>query len=455
MAAMLVLPLAGHAQDQSSSNGSQQIPGTPKPAGKSGAIVGVSDNGGQDQEPSNSGAPPIQELGRGGWLVGVSPLHWGALSIGSFDFSGGYNDFRGVTPGEPVGHFYTSQIGTSVIFSPTLSRTNLAFQWRPSVGFVNGQFVNNVTNQDVSFDFTRSLTSRLSLKFQERFSYLPAQYVFSEGFLFAAETRQNQSVRNGFLDGPGTWLTNTASITLEYALSPRTTLTFTPSYNYSHLINTKTAFGAPQAPGAPLVGSSEYSGSASLGYRLSPFKTVGLFYNANVVKFENSPQYVPYSTIGASYSQQLSPTWFITGSAGASTAAFTSGGSNSWTYSLSGDLEKRFHRSSFSLAYTRGLSLTHYASRNFTDRVDVRYETQLGPRIDTGMAFGYQRVNGPPVLSGKYYNGWLNYSFLQSLSLRLTYVHQNQAGDAFQVFTETRDSAYVTLQWDPLHHPRW
>jgi hypothetical protein len=105
--------------------------------------------------------------------------------------------------------------------------------------------------------------------------------------------------------------------------------------------------------------------------------------------------------------------------------------------------------------YTRGLSLSQYASRNFTDRVDATYQAQLGRRLNAGIGFGYQHVDGPPIISGKYYNAALGYSLMRSLSLQATYRYQNQSGDSTQIFTETRTTAFLTLQWDPLHHARW
>ena len=451
-ATLFAFPLITWAQESSSALPPTQT--DPKPAGKTG-VVGVIDNpDGQDQAPNNSGAPPIQELGCGRWLEAASPLHWGSLSLGSFDFSQGYDDFRGGTPGGLVGVFHTSVFGTSVVYNPRLSRTNLAFQWRPQAAFVNGNFVNNLSNQDASFDLTTMLSPRLSMRFQDRFSYLSAQYVFSEGLLFAAQTPLNHSVQASFLDGPGTWLTDTATLSFGYALSPRTDLTFTPGFNYAHLINRNSAFGGGPTPSAPLIGSNEYFGNVSLNYKLSPLRSVGLFYSLNSVKFENNPSYVSYNTAGILYSQQFSPTWFFRGSAGASTSAFNSTGPRSWTYTLSTDLEKRFKRSSVSINYTRSLSLIQYAYRNFTDRVDLNYQTQLTSRINAGLGFGYQRVNGPPLVSGKYYDAKLGYKLLPSVSLLATYTYRNQTGDSRQIFTETRNTAYLTLQWDPTHRAR-
>jgi len=452
----LLLPFSGltRAQD-ATSTASQQSSGDAKPAGRSGA-VGVVQPSGDDQSSTNSGAPPIQELGRGGWLGEASPLHWGSLYIGSFDFTEGYDDFRSAAANSLTGVFHTSVLSTTVVFNPRLSRTNLAFQWHPQVGFVNGKFASNLTNQDVSFDLATLLTPRFSVRLQNHFSYVPAQNVFAEGFLYAAVTPQNNSVQASFLDGPGIWLTDSALVSFGYALNPTTDLIVSPSFNYAHLLQSSSALGGTinATPAPLLIGSQAYAATANLSHRLSPLKTIGLFYSLNAVKFEETTSYTTYNTIGGSYSQQLSPTWFVTGSAGASNAAFSGGGTKTWTFSGTGQVQKTFQRSSLALAYTRGLSLNQYASRNYTDRVDLTFGSQLTQRLSAQLGFGYQRVNGPPLLSGKYVNPQLGFQLLPSLKFLATYIYRDQVGDTTQVFSETRQTAYLTLSWDPLHHIR-
>ncbi|HKT48016.1 MAG TPA: hypothetical protein VJP87_10880 [Candidatus Acidoferrales bacterium] len=444
------------AQDQQQGSSQQSSSSDAKPAGRTGAVGVVQTGEGGDISPTN-GAPPIQELGRGNWLANtVSPLHWGSLSIGSFDLTEGYNDFNSSATNSLNGVFHTTFLSTSVIFSPRLSRTNLAFQWHPQVGFINGHFVNNLSNQDVSFEVSTSLTSRLSVRFMDHFSYVPAQNVFSEGFLYGAETRQNNSVQSPFLDGPGNWLTNTALATIAYAINPTTDLEVTPSFNYTHLLSNSSALG--QTVGIPtgvaLIGGRDYNGTVNLRHRLSPLKTVGIYYSLDAVKFETTPSYSTYNTIGGSYSQQLSPTWFMTLTAGASTAAFNANGPKTWSFSGSAQLQKRFRSSSLSLAYSRGLSIDRYVTRNFTDRVDASYNTQLTRRFSAQLGFGYQRVDGPPLIFGKYASPQLSYQLLPSLSLLATYVYLDQSGDTTQVFTEVRHTGFITLSWTPFHLKR-
>lgn len=442
-------PLAW-AQDDSSSAAAQQ--GGPKPAGKTGAVTAVDNSNSQDQSTSNSSAPPIQELGHGSWLnSAASPLHWGSLAVGSFDLTQGYDEFTGGL-NQPNGVFRTTVFGTSVVYNPQFSRANLAIQWNPLIGAVNGRFTNNLSNQNVSVDLTEALTPRLSMRLQDRFSYLPARNVFAEGFLLPAENSAIHSVQGGFLDGPGIWLTNNAAISLTYGLSARTDLTFTPSFNYSRLINASTPLAGSDNSTA-LVGSKQYTGTVGLNHRLSATTTAGLYYGLNVVQFENTSNKIFYQSIGGTYSRQLTTSWFFNGSLGATTYGIDVGGTGSrqWTTSAMADLQKQFRSSAVTMTYARSLALGQYARTNLTDRVDVGYDVRLMKRMSARLGFGYQHAGGVLPISGKYGSAVLGYQLLPNLVLSTSYIYREQVGDLTQVFTETRNTAIVRLSWDPLH----
>jgi hypothetical protein len=442
------------AQDVPTQTSTGQTASDLKPAGRIGIAGMVQDSGSADPSLGNSGAPPIEALGGGGWLQDVSPLHWGSLYISSFNFSEGYDDFSGGSPGSLSGAVHSSVFGTSVVFNPRFSRTSVALQWQPQAGVVNGRFADNLNNQNVSLDFATLATPRLTVRFQDRFSYLPTQNVFAEGFLYTPQSVDNHSVQGAFLDGPGVWLTNSATLSLAYGLSPITTLTVTPNFNYAHAIkNSSAASGGVSESQLSLIGSKQYGATVSLNHSLSPMRSVGLFYGASGVKFDNARSAVWYHSMGVTYSQQLRPSWFVNLATGATTSSFGTG-TNGWSFSGSADLEKHFQNSSATLAYTRGLSLNQYAFGNFTDRVDLRYTASLTRRTTATMGFGYQHVSGAAGISGRYTQGQLGYQFLRNLSIMLTYVYRDQVGDAIQVYTETRHTAFVMVQWDPLHMRR-
>jgi hypothetical protein len=423
------------AQDESPSTGQTPQAGGTKPAGKAGALA-IPDS--SDQAPTGSAAPPIQELGRGGWLGGTtSPLRWRSLYINSLEIDQGYDQFSGGSS-TPTGIFRTSFLQASVVYDLQLSRSRLAFQWLPEVGSINGHFANNLSNENVGLDYGTLLTPRLSMHIRDQFEYSTARNLFFDSYLYAAQTPGNQSVQNTFLDGPGTRLANNAMVTVDYRLSPTTDLVLTPGFNY-----------AKQSAGSKIiVGSKEYTGAVHVTHQFSPTMSAGLLYITNAVKFDNVAGYVIYHTVGGSFTKQLSPTWFFNSALGVSRATIN-GSSSYWTLFGDAVLQKKFRVSSVGLTYSRGLSLEQFATQYYTDRVDLAYSMQLTRRLFASVGSGYERAGGSQKVSGEYASSQVGYNLLRSLSLIGTYTYRSQVGDLSQLYTETRHTGYITLRWTP------
>jgi len=425
------------AQDEPSSTGQAPQAGRTRPAGKAG-VLAIPDSSAEDQEPTGSAAPPIQELGRGGWLgASTSPLHWRSLYVSSVEIDQGYDQFSGAS-GTTPGIFRTSFFQSTVVYDLQLSRSRLAFQWQPEVGSINGHFANNLSNENVGADYSTLLTPRISMHVRDQFQYSTARNLFFDSYLYAAQTPGNQSVQNTFLDGPGTRLTNNATVTIDYRLSPTLDLALTPGFNYAN-----------QSAGSKIiVGSKEYTGAAHLTRQFSPTMSAGVVYIANVVKFDNVAGYGIYHTVGGSFTKQLSPTWFFNSTLGVSRSTIN-GGASYWTLYGNAVLQKKFRTSSVGLTYSRGLSLEQYATRFYTDRVDLAYSTQLTRRLFASFGGGYERAGGLQRISGEYGSSQVGFNLLRSLSLVGTYTYRTQVGDLNQIYTETRHSGYITLRWKP------
>ena len=234
-------------------------------------------------------------------------------------------------------------------------------------------------------------------------------------------------------------MTNTVSVSVAYQLTERTTLTVTPSFNYVHSYNPNSSI---------FLGSKQYGGLVSVNHKLSTTKTVGLFYSENLVKFDNNSSTIPYTSFGGLLSDEITPTWFVNAALAAAPSTY---GSLKTIWSMSGqiDVQKRFRTSSASLAYTRGLSLNQYSSQHFTDRADLSYSIQLTRRVNAGAGIGHQSVSGPPPFSGTYASATLGYQLLPSVFITGSYIYGNQVGDNVQIYTQTRNSGFVTLSWMP------
>lgn len=436
----LLAPALTWAQDAPS--GATQSSSGAVPVAKAGAVGGaLTSIGGSDSDAAaTSSAPPLQQLGHGSWLTpSLSPLHWGSLYVGSAEVLEGYQDIR--FTGLPKDILRTTLFGTNVVYDTSIRQNHLALQWQPQIAIVNGQVLNNLNNENLGAAYATALTPRLTLGLHDQLAYVPINNIFSNNIFSPATVASLQSVQNPFLQGPGAWLTNTATLSVGYQLSERTSLTVAPSYVYVR------SYG-PTSSEFP--GSKQYGGSASLNYQLSETKTLGFFYSEDLVKFDNVAEGIPYTSFGGSFIDQVTPTFFVNATIAAAPSTY---GTSKTIWSMSGyvDVQKRFERSTVSLAYSRGLSLNQYNSQYLTDRADFSYTIQLTQRTTAGAGIGYQRVFGPPLYSGEYGSATVGYQLLPSVAISAVYLYGNQTGDNVQIYSEKQSSAFVAVSWAPPH----
>lgn len=434
----LVMPVLSRAQDASSQGAGSS---GAVPVATSGAVggvlgsIGTSDSSGAVTTPT---APPLQQLGRGSWLgPSLSPLHWGSLYIGSAQFLQGYDAIRFSGAGNDI--LRTSVIGTNVVYDTAIRGDHLAFQWDPQIVFVNGRFLNSLNNENLSLGYATAVSPRLTITVRDALAYVPVNNIYQVNIFSPTEAAVLQSVQNPFLQGPGSWLTNTASVSVAYQLSERTSLIATPTYVYTNTFNSNPAS----------FGSKQYLGSVSLNHNLSETKTIGFSYSENVVKFDSaSSPSLPYASFGPTFVDQFSPTWFMNASVA---ATFSTYGGPQTVWSASGyiNVQKSFQTSVITLDYSRGLSLNQYTSHYLTQRADLSYSIRLTRRVSAGAGAGYQSVSGPPRFSGAYASAKAGYQLLPSVGISANYLYGNQTGDNIQIYSEKQNSVFLSLSWAP------
>jgi len=283
------------------------------------------------------------------------------------------------------------------------------------------------------------LTPRLSLNIGDRFTYYRSNNSFVDIFLDADPT-SGTTLQKDFIQGPASWLTNSTNASFSYALSARSRLNVTPSFLYAHTSGQATSTTAPDA--------REYGVSANYQYDLTPRSTVTALYTEETATFGGSSFKTIYQTVQGGYSHGFNGGWSVSGSFGFITANFESG--RSWSESGSASVVKVFRRSRIALAYSRGHGFSGYITRQFSDRVDLTYQQNIGRRINIGGSAGYLRdLNAANAIWGKYTQGNVSYALTPTVSLFANYVHKWQRGDNQQVFNGSTDFLRVGAQWMP------
>ncbi len=390
----------------------------------------------------------IRQIGTSGLLAGNREgIGWGSLYIPSAGVSGIVDQFEG-TNTTPGATYTAAVLQTTVVYDHKIGASRIALQYQPSMAIAEGQVVGNFSNQNTSLDWLIYTRPRWNVRFSDGFRYYYTQQSVGLSYL-DVNTVTSGVATNNFLDGPGRWLSNHAYMSVAYALSRRSSIAITPNYTFSEA-------GA----GVNLTRGSSYGGSVSWNYRTSERQTVGVQYTGQLLHeaglgtstlTTGAPTDTIFHTIAGTAGRQLSATFFVRGSVGATTSAF---GQNARQWSVYGTfgLVKQLGRSSIGLNYSRGDTLSNGLIANqYADRVDLTYQSQISTRLNWSVGGGYLRQ----VQSGGF-AGWYATSDVQfllapraGLFATFDYYRKNQGANANNLFSGNRNIYSFGLRWQP------
>lgn len=402
------------------------------------------DSNPEPPHPPIAPASALFRLGGGGLLTtNQSPLRLGPLYVSSAEVFGGMDR---LTPSDstlpPL-----SQTGTvfrsDIVLDEVYKQSRFTAQWEPHLSIFDGVTRGDAENINVLGQTTFQFNERLGLTLSDNFSDIASRLLYGDFFFASGLAETPASQQNSFLDAPGHAISEQALALLTYRLSPLTTISFQPSYNYFHT-NTTTAL---------LNSSQEYAGVLSLTHTTSPRTTVGMGYTASEVLFPTGSESVLYQTVSGTLVHLLSPSFSFNGTAGFSTFT-TPGTPRSWTFAGSATVVKSFRKSHISLGYNRGLYLADYTTSAFTDRVDAQASVDLNQRINVVVGGGFQRESRTDGFQGRYADGALNLRLAPTLTLYGRYTFSYQSGDQMFLTTGTRNLYLVGLRWDAGIRPK-
>lgn len=447
IAAILMLPNSNLAQETGQASG-QSNPSTQAASKKTDS---------QGAEPASPvglewADTYIHQIGSSGLLAGRREgIGWGSLYIPSASVTGVVNRFE-TTSTLPGTTFDAVVLQTSVVYDHTLlGGSRLAVQYAPSLAIANGQVVGNFSNQNTSLDVLIYTRPRWNIRFGDTFSYYYAQQSFGRAY-FDVNPVTSGRVTNNFLNGPNSWLSDSAYLSIAYALSIRSSISVTPAFVYS-----KSGGGMHPAH------AGSYGGNVNWNYRTSARQTVGIQYTGQLIHGTFAAFLSPlsvssdalYHTVAATAARQLSATWFVTGAVGATTSSYsqpTQPSLRQWSFYGSAGLVKHLGRSSVGLNYSRGDTLSNgLLSNQYADRVDVTYRNQMSKRLSGTVGWGYLRQ----IQSGGF-SGWYASSDVQFLLAPRTglfsffsYSHTNQSANASNLYAGNSDYFSFGLRWQP------
>jgi len=409
------------------------------------------------KQPEKSDASPAGALGAG-WLdtyfyqIGTAGLlagnreglHWGGLYIPNASATGVIDRFEG-TQTVPGQLYNVAVLQTTVVYDHFIGHNNrLALQYQPSIAFANGQVFRDFSNQHTSLDLLLFTRPRWNVRFSDGFLYRYAQRGVGYPY-FDANPVTSGTVRNGFLDGPTRWLSDSANLTIGYALSPRSMVGITPNYTFSE-----------SGSGANFARGVSYGGNVNWNYRMSERQTVGLTYYGQLIRETSGTTFDTfYHTLAGKMGRQFSATWSIQGSAGITTSTSSiPKSSRGWYFYGSLEAIKQFSHSSIALNYSRGDTLaTGLISSQYADRADMSFQKRISPRLSWSIGGGYLHE-----VQNRASGAWYASSHAQfllapraGLNATLDYSHKGQrlGNVATDLFSGNRDIFTFGLMWQP------
>lgn len=440
---------ASWAQESSTPGTNQQ----PKSAGSTGTLTPDSQSDTSDT-PSSSGpptpyAPTLRDAGTGLPLFGTtSPLRWGSFSVSTFQAIGIHDSLE-----QPAGTIETDLaiFRLGLMFDHRLFRNSnrLVLQYFPQMALTDGRIhANGAMNNDISVGTTFRLTPRLTLALQDSFTQTHSNPLIPENYL-ASNGDAGAIVQNNFLDTNGSFIADQATATLEYSLSPRTIITFSPAYRYSRATNSFPSY---------LANAQTYTGTFSVAHRFTPSRTAGVAESIEYMKVagpSQSSQDVLYNTISGFVSQQLARTFWIAANVGAVNQNFFDlSGGNRWGVNGGFSLIKTFPpRVSLTAAYTRGVIFANYVTLQRSDRVDGSIGFRLTSRISWTNSVGYYRTLETAPTIGKYGISGVQYRFFGNFNLFTTYAYTFQNDSTVQLIPGNRQTLAYGISWQPAALP--
>lgn len=393
----------------------------------------------------------IHQIGSAGLLAGNREgVGWGSFYIPYASATGVFDRFE-AAGSVPASTYTAAVLQTALVYDHRLRTSRFAIQYSPSMAIAEGRVVGSFSNQNTTLDFLLFARPRWNVRFSNAFSYYYTQTAFGSPY-FDVNPTSGGMVTALFLNGPARWLSDSAHVSISYALSRRASLTVTPDFTYSE-----------SGIGTNLTHAAAYGGNVSWSYRTSERQSVGVQYSGSLIHetfsasspgTTSSSSDTLYHTIAGTAARQLSSTLLVSGSAGVTTASNTQAALNSreWSFYGTFGVAKQLGRSSLGLNYSRGSTLSSgLISSRYADRIDATYSSRVVRRLGWLIGGGYLRQVGTSGFSGWYTASEAQFLLAPKAGLFsfFNFTHNNQGTNTANLYAGNRDFYSFGIRWQP------
>lgn len=406
----------------------------------------ASDNLPTNPGPADPYGPQIKQIGTGLPLLGTSttPLRWGDFSIPSFEYIGLHDSFD-PAGGTPSPWTNITILRTGIMFDHYIKKNRIVLQYLPQMAVFQGQVHANAgANNSVSYGMSFDFTPRLNLTIQNLFTQVHDNQLIPERYL-ATDAFAGGAVQNNFLNVNGSFISDTVGATLQYQLSPRTTVTVSPLFRYAEATSNQITY---------VANGNTYQGVATLGHALTPRRSVGVIESYQLIEQTTGTKAASahFNTTGGFYSEQLARSLWVTAHVGAEHQVYSDlPGAAHWGLSFGATAVEAFSQTvGLTVAVTRGVTFNNYLTTRRSDRVDALIGTHLFSRIVFNNGGGYYRELGDnPRTSGKYVTTSMDYKLSSGFTAFTSFAYNFQNSSTPQLLSGLRRTLSWGLRWQP------
>jgi hypothetical protein len=379
------------------------------------------------------------------WIGSGTPFRIGPISLGGIDLIGVYDQFHPANDPQ-VRDTRLALLRANIVFAKTFKKSLFVVQYVPELAMLNGEVRGGADgNHDFTLGQVFDVSPRLSITLKDDIGYVRTRQMFPDRFLLI-DRESGGVLQNYLLESTGSTFVNAFSAVFNYKLTPRLTLTAAPGYYYAD---------AEFAGGSYSTEASK--NTFSLTYAISPRRNLGLFQTADYQHgISPAPSNFLYHVTGLFYSEQFTPTLWVTGRAGLEegTNLDVHTGASTWGAAGSFTLLKVFSHSDFALAYNRATTITTFKTNRQVESADISYGFVASRRLKWTNGVGYFHELGPaPRVSGKYAISTMEYHLAGGFSLLTSYSRRNQNSTTPALISGDRNTFLMGIRWEPAGVP--
>lgn len=384
----------------------------------------------------------------------MSPIHWGHFSIFSASMLGAYdsNYTQSMSPQSAQSTFFNGL----VVYALQHRKTQLDFQYMPTVWAANGNIQSDFTNQAIDGFTSFALSRHWGLQLHDTFRYTPQQFVWMTP-AFSPDFISNTASSNPFLLTGQNTLMNVFTAGLDGRLGARNQVSFAYTETFIRLTPQQN-----ETPGSIYALGDRESTSAFAATwtrNLSRKDSVNASYSFERMYQRTFGQTTEFQTVSLGYSHLITPTLSLSlegGPGWATSDRGIAGSTTSTTAQGSVALFKSFREGGIAASFTRSNNFVGVISNNYNNRYDLSVSRRLFRRLQGQLGYGYvqQELTTKQRLNSGIGYASLAYSLTRNWSVFGSYDRLTFAGSQIPYPRRTFMGAGIRWSWTPRSQGR-